>query len=71
MNPWTVGHVVSPLLERLMRRGTFRAYHGLMCSEWWPPETLRELQLLKLRRLVAVALDHTSGYADLSGVGEG
>jgi phenylacetate-CoA ligase len=68
MNPYLVRCVISPLLERVMGRSTFRAYRELMHTQWFNHEQLRELQLTKLRELLAIALNGTPAYADLADV---
>lgn len=69
MNPWIVEHVISPGLERLLRRRTFRYRRDLMKSQWWKREKLHQVQLQKLRSLVSIALNQTAAYAELAGVG--
>ncbi len=71
MNPWIVRHAISPLLERLLRRKTFRFFRELMASQWWDPEKIRDLQLRKLRDLVSIALNETADYRRLSGIEPG
>ncbi|MCK4626505.1 MAG: phenylacetate--CoA ligase family protein [Phycisphaerae bacterium] len=68
MNPWIVRFAVSPVLERLLSRPTFRYYRDLERSQWFSCQRLRELQLVKLQELVSVALNNTDTYADLAGV---
>ncbi len=68
MNPWLVAHVVSPLLERVLRRRTFSIYNQMMETQWWPAERLGRLQLAKLRQLLAMALTRTAAYARLAGL---
>lgn len=66
MNPWLVRHAFLPIHERLMRRHTFEYYRDMERSQFWPPERLEQLQLDKLRSLLAVFLKNPA-YARLSG----
>ena len=68
MNSWIVRFGISPVLERLLKRPTFRYYRDLERSQWWSSQRLRELQLVKLQELVSVALNNTDAYANLAGV---
>lgn len=47
------------LQESLLGRPSFLLLDGLNESQWWPRERLRAQQLLRLRRAVALAFDHT------------
>ena len=49
MVPWIAGHIISPALERVLRRRTFRFYRELMKSQWWSLEKLRGHQPEKPR----------------------
>ncbi|HHH76597.1 MAG TPA: phenylacetate--CoA ligase family protein, partial [Phycisphaerae bacterium] len=70
MNSWLVRNLILPAHELISRRDTFRFYRHLKKSQWTPSDKLAELQLSKLRKLVAIALNNTSGYADLAGLEE-
>lgn len=52
MNPLIVRHVLLPLHELALGRGTFRYLRQIERSQWWSTERLRELQTRKLRRLL-------------------
>ncbi|MBN2560229.1 MAG: phenylacetate--CoA ligase family protein [Phycisphaerae bacterium] len=55
MHPLIVRHVLLPLHELALRRGTFRYLRELERSQWWSTDRLRDLQATKLRRLLAHA----------------
>jgi phenylacetate-CoA ligase len=55
VHPLLVRHFVSPSLERLLGRRTFRNLAELDEEQWWSTAQLRELQAVKLRDLVRVA----------------
>ena len=66
MHPFLVQHLVLPVHEKLMRRDTFRRCRELDRSQWFSAPQLEAIQLAKLRRLVAVALNQTEYYAAYS-----
>lgn len=68
MNSWIVRSVISPGLERVLGRPTFRYYREMTESQWWSRERLEQYQLEKLRRLLSIALNQTEGYAELAGM---
>ena len=50
-----VAGLLFPLHERLKRHDSVAVRRGLEQSQYWPIERLRELQLRRLRRLLAEA----------------
>ena len=65
--PYTrfVAGVAFPLQERLKRHDTVAVRRALERSQWWPAERLRDLQLDRLRRLLAECADGVPYYQDL------
>ena len=62
MHPLVVRHVLLPLHELALRRGTFGTLRALERSQWWPTQRLRELQATKLRQLLSAAYAHCPFY---------
>jgi phenylacetate-CoA ligase len=60
-----VAGVVFPLHERLKGHDTVRVRRGLEESQWWPRERLADLQLARLRALLADAAAHVPYYRDV------
>jgi phenylacetate-CoA ligase len=60
-----VSRAVFPLQERLKRHDTVAVRRALERSQWWPAERLRDLQLDRLRRLLAECADGVPYYQDL------
>lgn len=60
-----VSKAVFPLHEWLKRHDTVRVRESLESSQWWQAERLRELQLARLRELLAHAEAHVPYYRDL------
>jgi phenylacetate-CoA ligase len=54
-----------PLQERLKRHDTIAVRKSLEESQWWSPQRLRELQAVRLRRLLVAAGAHVPYYRDL------
>lgn len=70
MHPAVVKHVLLPLHERALGRGTLRYLSELEQSQWWSADRLRDLQVRKLRRLLAHAHARCPFYrARLDGTG--
>lgn len=63
MHPSLVRHLLLPLHERLLGRDTFARLEELQRSQWFEPAELRQLQLRKLRCLLAHAQQHCPLYA--------
>lgn len=57
MHP-TIARNLFRLQESLLGRPSFRILHELNQSQWWPEEKIRELQLARLKRLVASAYEN-------------
>jgi phenylacetate-CoA ligase len=55
MHPYLVKHLILPVHERLLGRGTLRYLRLLEESQWWPHRHLQGLQEAKLRLLLAHA----------------
>ena len=55
MLPTVVKHVLLPLHELALRRGTLRYLRELEQSQWWALDRLHDLQVAKLRRLLVHA----------------
>ena len=55
MHPAVVKHVLLPLHELALRRGTLRYLRELEQSQWWTLDRLRDFQAVKLRRLLVHA----------------
>lgn len=58
-------HIGMPAIERLQRMPVGRHLPELERSQWWPPEQLRALQELRLRRLVQHAFTSVPLYRRL------
>ncbi|MDQ7829349.1 MAG: hypothetical protein QN122_09845 [Armatimonadota bacterium] len=52
-----VRRALLPLRERHRGNSTFHRLCSLLASQWWPPERIRDAQLLRLRALVARAAE--------------
>jgi phenylacetate-CoA ligase len=65
MHPWLVEHIVFPLHERLKGKRTLDRLRELERTQWLAPDALRELQLERLRRLLAYARREVPYYARL------
>ena len=52
-----VRRALLPLRERRRGHATFHRLRSLLASQWWPPERIRDVQLLRLRALVARAAE--------------
>jgi len=60
-----VGRATFPLTNYLLnRRGILSRYDELRRSEWYQPEQLRELQLRKLKQLIAYAYEQVPFYTE-------
>lgn len=60
---YLVGRLTFPLTNYLFnRREILSRYDSLRQSEWYGPERLRDLQLQKLKRLIAYAYDRVPFY---------
>ena len=68
MWPPVVTHILLPVHERLMGRRTFPYWRDLEASQWWSRQRLHDLQVTKLRALVALAIGQTEAYGTLAGV---
>lgn len=55
MHPLVVRHVILPLHELVLRRGTHAYLRRLERTQWWPTDRLLSLQQDKLRRLLVHA----------------
>ena len=55
LHPRVVRHILSPLLERMLGRGTFAHLRELQTSQWWPADRLRAVQARKLKTLLRTA----------------
>jgi phenylacetate-CoA ligase len=64
MRTWLAGHIAWPLTERLCGRDTMRRFRALRASDTWNPEQLRDLQNVRLRRLLRDAAEHIPFYAE-------
>ena len=62
MNRWVAGKVITPLLERVLGRTTFRLAAQLESSQWLDRQALRTMQIEKLRVLLAHAREHCPFY---------
>ena len=60
-----VSRLLFPLHERLKGHDTVRVRRGLEESQWWPRERLAELQLQRLRALLANAGANAPYYREL------
>jgi phenylacetate-CoA ligase len=60
-----VSHVLFPLHERAKRHDTVAVRASLEQSQWWTPDRLRELQFVRLRRLLGHAEQYVPYYRDL------
>jgi len=65
VHPGIVRHIVSPLLERLLGRRTFRFLRELETSQWWSAQRIRSLQETKLRTLFELASSNCDWYRSL------
>jgi phenylacetate-CoA ligase len=60
------GYLLFPASNALLnRRGIIRQYSSLLKSQWLHPEELRQMQLEKLRRVLAFASAHVPYYRAL------
>lgn len=55
MSPWITRNLLFPLHERLLGKRTGPFLRELEASQSWPPDRLRDLQLRKLRAILAHA----------------
>ncbi len=62
MHPRIVRHIVSPLLERLLRRRTFAFLRELEASQWHTPGGIRAIQRSKLATLLQMAQTNCPWY---------
>ena len=60
-----VSRLIFPLQERLKHHDTVAVHRSLEQSQWLPPDQLRQLQLDRLRRLLADAGRHVPYYREL------
>lgn len=60
--PWLARRVVFPLHERVKGHRTFRMIREMEQEQWLPPEKLRELQELRLRRFLTWAFESVPYY---------
>ncbi len=65
MHPRIVRHLISPLLERLLRRRTFAYARECDAAQWHAPGQLRTLQRGKLRSLLILAQSNCPWYRNL------
>lgn len=60
---YLVGHIAFPFTNYLFnRRKIMSRYRDLCRTEWYDPERIRDLQLQKMRRLIAYAYDRIPFY---------
>ena len=59
-----VSRLLFPLHERVKGHETVRVWRDLEQTQWWPRERLAELQLERLRALLADAAAHVPYYRD-------
>ncbi|MDP2005219.1 MAG: AMP-binding protein [Rubrivivax sp.] len=60
-----VSSLLFPLHERLKSHTTVAVRRGMETSQWWPPARIAELQLQRLRRLLATAGQEVPYYREL------
>ena len=60
-----VSTLLFPLHERLKHHDSVAVRRGLEQSQWWSPERLRDLQLQRLRSLLAEVGSQVPYYRDL------
>lgn len=60
-----VSGLLFPLQERLKKHDTVRVRREMEASQWWPKARILELQLRRLRALLAHSAAHVPYYRDL------
>lgn len=60
-----ISRALFPLHERLKQHNTVRLRQQMEDSQWWPAERIKELQLARLRQLLADVQLHVPYYREL------